>query len=62
MAQKTWTAAAVRRLRKQLGLTQEKFAQRLGVSFVAVSRWENGHSVPKGLSEKALGALAKKAR
>lgn len=34
------------RLRKQLGITQELLANRLGVSYQAVSKWENGQSCP----------------
>lgn len=60
MVTSKWTASAVRRLRKKLGLTQEAFAHRLGVTWVSVNRWENGHSVPRSLSAKALDALAKK--
>ena len=33
-------------LRKQRGLTQESLAGELGVSFQAVSKWENGQSCP----------------
>ena len=33
-------------LRKQKGLTQEELAGRLNVSFQAVSKWENGASLP----------------
>lgn len=32
--------------RKNLGLTQQQLADKLSVSFQAVSKWENGHSVP----------------
>ncbi len=56
-----WTPAAVRRLRKKLGLTQEGLARRLEVSWVTVNRWERGHSAPRGLSVKALDAVAKRA-
>jgi DNA-binding transcriptional regulator YiaG len=35
----------VRRLRKQLGLTQAKFARLLGVHRVTVARWELGAEV-----------------
>ncbi len=33
-------------LRKNRGLTQEKLAELVNVSFQAVSKWENGNSVP----------------
>ncbi len=33
-------------LRKQNGLTQEELAEKLNVSFQAVSKWENGASLP----------------
>ncbi len=32
--------------RKGLGLSQEKLAEKLGVTFQAVSKWENGKSTP----------------
>ncbi len=36
----------LRRLRKERGLTQEQFSTAIGVSFQAVSRWENGTAYP----------------
>ena len=33
-------------LRRRAGLTQEQFADKLGLSFQAVSKWENGLSCP----------------
>ena len=36
----------IKRLRQQNGLTQEKLAEKLGVSFQSVSRWEGGTSYP----------------
>jgi putative transcriptional regulator len=44
-----WSKLA-RQLRKRLGLTQEKFAARLGVSFPTINRWENGRSIPSPLA------------
>ncbi len=34
------------KLRKQNGMTQEQLAQRMGVTYQAVSKWENGLSCP----------------
>lgn len=35
----------IRRKRKELEMTQEQVAQRLGVSAPAVNKWENGGSL-----------------
>ena len=39
-------AGNVSRYRKDLGLTQEALAARLGITFQAVSKWETGQTVP----------------
>lgn len=44
-------------LRTKLGLTQQAFASLLGLSFTAVSRWENLKVPPTGLSEVLLELL-----
>ena len=36
----------IRELRKQRGITQEQLAERIGVSFQAVSKWENNIALP----------------
>ena len=46
-------------LRARLGLTQEKFAEKLGVSISSVGKWEQGWHAPRGLSLRALERLAK---
>ncbi len=38
--------ALLRELRKEKGLTQEAWAERMGVSNRTVSRWENGNNLP----------------
>lgn len=38
----------IREKRKELGLTQEQVARRLGVSAPAVNKWEKGVSQTKG--------------
>jgi superfamily II DNA or RNA helicase len=48
----------VKGIRERLGLTQVGLAERLGVSFVTVSRWENGKVEPSGLALQRLRALA----
>jgi len=34
----------IRKYRRDMNITQEQFAEIIGVSFQAVSRWENGVS------------------
>jgi len=41
-------------LRCKLNLTQEGFAQVLGVTVATINRWENGHTTPTRLARKAL--------
>ena len=36
----------IKSLRKQKNISQEVFANYLGVSFQAVSKWENGYTMP----------------
>lgn len=47
----------VKSLRDQLGLSQEKFAAKLGVTFSSVNRWENGHRKPSPLALKQIEAI-----
>ena len=39
-------AANIQKYRKKRGLTQEELAEKLGVTFQAVSKWENAKSAP----------------
>ena len=39
-------AANIQKYRKKSGLTQEELAEKLGVTFQAVSKWENAKSAP----------------
>ncbi len=44
---------AIKQLRESKGLTQAQLAEQLGVSYQAVSTWENGIKVPRmGIIEK----------
>jgi putative transcriptional regulator len=51
------TALLVRELRHRLGLTQEKMAARLGVTFPTINRWENGRAKPSPLALKRIEDL-----
>ncbi|MGF1493678.1 MAG: helix-turn-helix domain-containing protein [Microcoleaceae cyanobacterium] len=51
------TSSLIRSLRQRLGLSQEKLAATLGVSFQTVNRWERGHAKP---SQLALSVIEKK--
>lgn len=53
------TPDEIKALRKQLGLSQEALAEKLGVSFSTVNRWERGHRAPTKLALLRLEALAR---
>ncbi|HHP7245233.1 MAG TPA: helix-turn-helix domain-containing protein [Elainellaceae cyanobacterium] len=44
----------IRELRGRLGLTQQEFAEKLGVSFTSINRWENQHQQPTSLAAKCI--------
>ena len=44
----------IKKLRKQLNLTQEEFAVELGVVVSTVNRWEKGHAKPSPIVLKAI--------
>jgi len=50
--------AQIRQLRKTLNITQQQFAELLGVSFVTLNRWENGQSKPSAMGLSKLQDLA----
>lgn len=63
MTKRASTGDLERQLRTCLGLTQEKLAARLGVTFPTINRWENGRANPSPLAlkqiEDLLAALGK---
>ncbi len=50
-------AAQIKALRKWKGWTQERLAGEVGVNFVTVNRWENGHGEPSPLAWDQLKRL-----
>lgn len=51
----------LRAIRSKLGLTQEQLAERLGVSFATVNRWEGGGNQPQRAAAEAIKKLAAEA-
>ena len=50
-------AKLVRDLRELTGLTQEKFAAKLGVTFPTINRWENDRAKPSPLAQEKIESL-----
>jgi putative transcriptional regulator len=48
-------ARLVKDLREMLQLSQQQFANELGVTFATLNRWENGHANPSPLAMKQIG-------
>lgn len=51
------TPTRIKKLRKALGLTQERLAQRIGAQRPTIARWEGGKNQPRGANLKALLAI-----
>jgi len=49
----------LRRLRRQLAMTQEEFSGGIGVTVSTVNRWENGHAQPSRLAWRAIESIAR---
>ncbi|QDF03362.1 N-6 DNA methylase [Myxococcus xanthus] len=61
MTYSTALTATLRSIRAKLNLTQEQLAERLGVSFATVNRWEGGLSKPQKAAREVISALATEA-
>ena len=53
--------AILQAIRAELGLTQAELAERLGVAFATVNRWEGGLTMPQRAARAAIAALADEA-
>jgi len=53
-------AALVHELRQRVGLSQEKFAAKLGVTFSTVSRWERQRAMPSPMAFDRMKELLEK--
>lgn len=54
-------AATLRAIRSKMNFTQEQLAERLGVSFATVNRWEGGSNLPQKAAREVIMALAQEA-
>ena len=52
-------ASCIKRIRQQSLLSQEAFAQAIGVSFTTVNRWETGKSKPSYKTLKLIDGFCK---
>lgn len=57
----TEIAATLHAIRAKLDLTQEQLAERLGVSFATINRWEGGANNPQKAAQAAIAELAREA-
>jgi type I restriction enzyme M protein len=57
----TKISAELRAIRTKLNMTQEQLAERLGVSFATVNRWEAGTNEPQRAARDAIARLAEEA-
>ncbi len=58
MTEKSDAASLLRAIRDRLSITQEQLAERLGVSFATVNRWEAGANEPQRAARNAILRLA----
>ena len=58
IADKQTVTSTLQAIRAKLDLTQEQLAERLGVSFATVNRWEGGVNMPQKAARIAISALA----
>lgn len=44
----------IKRIRMEMGLSQQELAEKLGVTFATINRWENGRAIPNKLAQSKL--------
>lgn len=62
MVKTTLTREDIKRLREQLGMSQEEFAHKMGVAGTTVRRWEAGICKPIKLAQEKLQRLMREAK
>ena len=59
MSQSRHLINQLRRYRLEHQLTQEQLAEKLGVAFLTINRWLNGHATPRELHRYRIEKLLK---
>ncbi len=62
VSQAQWDSERIQSLRRHLGLTQRKLAERLGTRQQTISEWETGVYKPRGASATLLSIIAERAK
>ena len=62
MKKKQWDSERIQSLRRHLGLTQHKLAEKLGTRQQTISEWETGMYKPRGASSTLLYIIAEQAK
>lgn len=57
MGSKAGKENEIKKLRLEMNLTRERFAQLLGVSFMTVYRWEVGKCKPSPMATRAINTV-----
>jgi DNA-binding transcriptional regulator YiaG len=62
MSKRQWDSKHIQALRRHLGLTQNKLAEKLGTRQQTISEWETGMYQPRGASSTLLSMIAEQAK
>ncbi len=62
MNRQQWDSQHIQALRRHLGLTQRKLADKLGTRQQTISEWETGMYRPRGASATLLSIVAERAK
>lgn len=48
----------VKEIREMLGMTQQEFAEHVGVALSSVANWENGRSAPSRMAIRSIEGMS----
>lgn len=59
LAEDAWPPGSIKKLRDDMGLTQQEFADRIGVRQATVSDWEQAKTTPQPMAMRLLDRIAR---